>query len=154
VEIIYLRTIKSIRYGAVFIGLLFVFTGIYTLVKIENSFYTYFTYLFIGFAFILISGSGTFKKNRYVKITSDKIIIKQNILANPYEIWINQIKELRIIVSRTAIKTKDSNQFIINLDWVSYNSKKELIEALKKVCDKYGIKFELIGLQELYTTKK
>lgn len=156
-KIIYLKAPVGTQIILAFIGILFVFSGVYTFFlpteQIQNPAYSI-VYFLLGLLIILYTFKDNFFGNgKFIKFTDKFIEIKRWSVTRLIKINIEEIEEIKFIASRVSIKYADTQE-LINLDWISSQSRKELAVVLKELAQNKDFPYEVINIFDKFKDKE
>ena len=154
---IYLRAPLGTNIILAVIGLIFLLSGIYSFayqsVETQTNYYAL-AYSLLGInIFALIFNSKFFGKKKFIKFTDKFIEIKRWAITNLIRIKIEEVSEIKFIASRVSIKYADTQE-LINLDWVSSGSRKELSLALEKLAEEKAFPYEIVNVFDKFKGKE
>ncbi len=154
---IYLKAPLGTNIILAIIGLVFLFSGIYSFAyqSVENQTNYYaLAYSILGMnIFVAIFNTKLFGNKKFIKFTDKFIEIKRWTITKLIKIKIEEIKEIKFIASRVSIKYADTQE-LINLDWVSSGSRTELSLALKELSETKGFLYEVINIFDKFKGKE
>jgi len=156
-KIIYLKAPFGTKIVLFVIASIFLLSGIYSFAYQSNEDqinYYAIAYSLLGInIFAIIFNEKFFDNKKFIKFNDKFIIIKRWIITKPIKIRIEEVKEIRFIASRVSIKYADTQE-LINLDWVSTNSRKELSLALKELAKTKDFPYEILNIFDKLKVKK
>jgi len=154
---IYLKAPLGTNIILAVIGLIFLLSGIYSFAyqSVENQTNYYaLAYSILGINILAaIFNTKLFGNKKFIKFTDTFIEIKRWAITKLIKIKIDEIKEIKFIASRVSIKYADTQE-LINLDWISSASRKELSLALKELAEEKGFPYEVVNIFDKFKGKE
>lgn len=154
---VYLKAPLGTNIILVVIGLIFLLSGIYSFAyqSTENKTNYYaLAYSLLGInIFAVIFNTKLFGNKKFIKFTDQFIEIKRWAITKLIKIKIDEIKEIKFIASRVSIKYAETQE-LINLDWISSQSRKELSVVLKELSESKGFPYEVVNIFDKFKDKE
>jgi hypothetical protein len=154
---IYLKAPLGTNIILAVIGLVFLLSGIYSFVyqSVETKINYYaLAYSLLGInIFAVIFRTKLFGNKKFIRLNDEFIEIKRWAITKLIKIKIDEINEIKFIASRVSIKYANTQE-LINLDWISSGSRKELSLALEKLAEEKAFPYEIVNIFDKFKGKE